>query len=57
MKDKKNHISYFRFIKYAKENYKGNTLKFSIGRLQKFLYRKRITTCFIDENIITKKNK
>ena len=60
-RQKKNQISYFRFIKYAKENYKGNTLKFSIGWLQKFLlrnnfsYRKRTSTCFIDENIITKK--
>lgn len=58
---KKNQVSYFRFIKFAKENYNGNTLKFSVGWLHKFLirnnfsYRKRTTTCFINENIITKK--
>ena len=53
---KKHQVSYFRFIQFAKENYKGNLLTFSIGWLQKFLsrnglsYRKRTSTCFLNEN-------
>ena len=58
---KRNQVSYYRLIKYAKENYKGKNLTFSYGWLRKFLdrnglsYRKRTSNCFINEDLIKQK--